>query len=548
MSLRSSRLTFLLLLCITLALLFPGQASAHAVLLGSSPEPNQQLDDSPGEIRLWFNEDVNLAGEAVRLLDALGSPVRLEDVGYGENATVIRASIPGALPDGSYVVVWAAISADGHTIRGSFIFSVGEPADATLVPPDTSNPRWVETLASGLRSLAYGVALALIGSVAFLARPSRRESLARLQRPLRIGSAVLLVLAIAVLAAEGLVANGGKPGELFDSSTLCALRDGRHLAAAAIVVFGAVLAYASVVALGRHSSLGKPVALLAGFVMASGFAWSGHSAAGSNMWLGISANTIHMASAGLWAGALLVLAVEGRGSADADYRAMLARSFSHVATVAFPVAILSGVYLSWRILPGLAELTDTTYGRLLLAKIALVAVVAAIAIVNRQHMLARLSRNSGDGTAFRRLVVVELGFVAAIAIVTGSLTGQPPTPGMNTPIPTELPAPAPVFVDTVVGPYHAIAEISPGRQGRNDIELQLHILGDSVEGPPLEVEMIFTHPETGTGPFRVEFAPDSGGTYRAWQLFPLAGTWTTTFAIRVSEFDQQRVTFEIVIR
>src|SRR2546422_4650683 len=48
-------------LALYLALLFPGLASAHAILLRSDPAKDAVLALPPHEVRMWFSEDLNPA-------------------------------------------------------------------------------------------------------------------------------------------------------------------------------------------------------------------------------------------------------------------------------------------------------------------------------------------------------------------------------------------------------------------------------------------------------------------------------------------------------
>ena len=62
--------------------------------------------------------------DGVRVLDAQGRTGRHgRGIGSGSDVSV---PVEGTLADGTYVVSWRVVSADGHPIRGTFTFSVGE--------------------------------------------------------------------------------------------------------------------------------------------------------------------------------------------------------------------------------------------------------------------------------------------------------------------------------------------------------------------------------------------------------------------------------------
>jgi len=133
---------------LTAVLLVVGSVQAHARLLRSSPAAGAELNQSPAEIRLFFNEPLQ-AGNEITL--------------YGRNFTptiVLTAEIDPAderqlfapvplLEAGEYTVQWTAVSQDGHQITGSYTF--------ILLSPDAGRPSVVVWLI-----LALGLCLPLL--------------------------------------------------------------------------------------------------------------------------------------------------------------------------------------------------------------------------------------------------------------------------------------------------------------------------------------------------------------------------------------------------
>ena len=101
-----------------------GPAGAHAVLIASDPAADALVDSPPTEIVLRFNEGVESTADAVRLLDPSGAEVG-GVTSTAEDVTV-RAELPELDEDGSYTVDWSAVSADGHPIRGAYLFHLRE--------------------------------------------------------------------------------------------------------------------------------------------------------------------------------------------------------------------------------------------------------------------------------------------------------------------------------------------------------------------------------------------------------------------------------------
>ena len=126
---RTARAGFLLAVAGALfwLLLTPGSASAHANLARSEPAANEVLEEAPERIVVWFTEEIEPAFSKIEVLDSNGS--RVDNGGSAvdsNNLKVMSVSLP-PIPNGSYTVAWKNVSiVDGHRVRGSFVFSVGE--------------------------------------------------------------------------------------------------------------------------------------------------------------------------------------------------------------------------------------------------------------------------------------------------------------------------------------------------------------------------------------------------------------------------------------
>src|SRR5207247_1446800 len=117
-----------------------------------------------------------------------------------------------------------------------------------------------------------------------------------------------------------------------------------------------------------------------------------------------------------------------------------------------------------------AGLVGTTYGRLLLVKLALLLPILALAAVNRRRHLPRLG---GDGATVRRPAMLRLarlvGWEAALALLPRVVRAARVPPPRGRPPPAPLPAPrAPLPASAHRGgrrPPRAARPPLPGRGG-----------------------------------------------------------------------------------
>lgn len=139
--------------------------------------------------------------------------------------------------------------------------------------------------------------------------------------------------------------------------------------------------------------------------------------------LGSALTLVHLTCASLWVGGLLYALRVLRRWRHAEAGPALLGLYARVAAVLLAALTATGVCSSLRRMPAgtiLDQLTDTAYGRVLLAKVVLVAAVAVLALWAR----ARLGRAADPLAACSpaRAEVVALGVVVA---VSGLLTALP---------------------------------------------------------------------------------------------------------------------------
>ena len=122
----------------------PGEAYAHANLARSAPAPNSTLDSPPNQVVVWFTEPVEPKFSEIQILAVAGARVDRDDSVVDRNDPTAVSVTLEPLPDGTYTVAWTNVSTvDGHRVRGSFVFSVGEPISGA--PVDVPNQPLVQS-------------------------------------------------------------------------------------------------------------------------------------------------------------------------------------------------------------------------------------------------------------------------------------------------------------------------------------------------------------------------------------------------------------------
>ncbi|MEU6893242.1 copper resistance protein CopC [Streptomyces sp. NPDC046557] len=431
-----------LVLAALLATLFTaaGPAAAHAALTASDPKDGAVVATAPAQVTLSFSEQVAMGDDSIRVMDPKGKRVDTGELRDMCSGSTIRygTALHSGLPNGTYTVAWQAVSADSHPVSGAFTFSVGAPSATQVTLP-------TQKAGGGPVGVAYGIAryaayigfTVLVGGAAFILLCWRRGATERpLQKLVLRGWVLLTGSTLAMLVLRGPYTGSGKFADVLDLGGLKAVLDNkagaslvsRLLLLGAAALFVAVLfgAYArrqqgagaddgrpgpfgldgaagpldvdgadtadDVVAERKDTSdlafgLGVGGAVVAAGIAAT-WALSEHASTGIQPTIAMPVDILHLLAVATWLGGLAALLVALYKVPGIEREAV--RRFSKVAFISVLVLVVTGVYQSWRQLGSWSALTGTSYGRLLLIKVALVAVLIGIAYLSRSWT-ARLS-------------------------------------------------------------------------------------------------------------------------------------------------------------
>lgn len=359
-----------------------GGASAHAALIGTDPQDGSVLKTAPTQVTLTFSESIGLLDDSFRVLDPDNRRVHTGDPGHaGDRSDTARVTLPKGLATGTFTVAWRVVSADSHPISGAFTFSIGKPsATAPPVPVDPAGDTAAGTLYDAARYVAYGGLALLIGAATFVLVCGFPGAVRRL---LLTGWWTLVLSTVALLLLRGPYERGSSPADAFDPSVLSETLTSRPGLAllARLMLLGAAAFYPV-----RQSVRGRAVLALGGLLTVSlAITWAAaeHASAGIQVPVAMVSAVLHLLSMAVWLGGLVALLTALYRSAEPLPAATVNR-FSRLALASVAVLVVTGVYQSWRGLGSWDALTSTSYGHLLVAKLAAVLVLLAGAGVSRR--------------------------------------------------------------------------------------------------------------------------------------------------------------------
>ena len=528
-------------------------AFAHANLTRASPAPNS-------------------------VLDAQGSRVDDGDSLVDTNDPLAMSVGLGPIAEGTYTVAWKNVSTvDGHRVRGSFVFSVGEPiAGASLETP--GEPLLQSPAEPFVRWLVLVSVLAMVGGLTFDLLVSRPVLLSRRAEPSvrRVGAALasrslrVMLLAVGLFIASSavqLIVNAAKAHEVSLLGTvgspmwsilgdtewgrLWLWRIGLSLAFLATL---AVLLFESIRVrpeeeTERWAVGARLLALGIGGGILVTLSLTSHGAATTGIRsAALFSDYMHLSASAFWVGALfhfalgvpLVLRSLPPGQRRACLAGLVPR-FSTMAALSVAVLIVTGIFGAWAqvtVAPALA----TPYGLTLIVKVVLVALLLALGALNLLWVRPELAEGADRGRWLKRLVAGEAALGVVVLASVGVLTSLEPArqvaarEGIG--VSDSL-----TFQDTAEGAAITL-EVEPATVGPNTFTVSLEDrLGNPI-ATASDVSLGLAYLDADLGEETASAVSMGDGTYVLSQsMLSIAGAWQVELIVRRPDAFDARTAF-----
>lgn len=521
-------------------------ASAHAVLLRTDPAPQATVGTSPQAVRLFFSEPVDAVFGGIRVFDVDGRRVDTATARHlGGADAALELPVP-RLADGTYTVTWRVVSADGHPVRGGFVFYVGAPSAISSVAiageqGASSAVSWAAGMVRAVWFVAFALLIGLAVARRFVWTPASRLAAPAAAAPFRRRTRRLLPAAWALLAIatalslgfEAAKVSGLPVGTAFGADALGEMLQvtyGRIWRVEALLVVLLALPVAVLARrrppplVGADAWLGLGGALTAALAVAA--VLNGHARTDPHPVWAVSSVALHLLVAAAWVGGLLALLAAGLPAfraAPADRRSPLLREvlrrFSPFAVGAVVVVVATGTVTSVLSFHAVSDLWRVTYGRLVLAKIVLLAGALAVAA---RHLLVlpghaetatddRPVRSFGTGAGVEALLLVAALSVAA------ALVDQ--VPGRS----IALAAAGPATLEQRAGADTVQLFLDPTAVGANELHVTFVDASGLADAAVTNVTATLTSP--GTSPADVGVQLVAPGHFAGDVTIPAAGRY-----------------------
>lgn len=483
-------------------------AHAHANLLVTTPTNMSVVETTPERVLLDFSEPLEADLIELKLYDWDAREIDLPPPTLSKgNASQMTVELP-TLQAGTYTVIWGVVSEDGHPVKGSFVFSVGTATehriDLNVDGTDLPNP-WLV----GLRYVVESVLL-LGGGLFFFTRWSGRYHLPEYEQLIsRRTRNILWLLLLLLSLGQWFVYSSTLPGSGLASILLHGNWNLLIHTPFALMVSVQILLLLLLALPGMQTLWYGIIWTL----LATNLAFGGHALGTEPVWLSLTARAVHTLSLALWLGGLAYLALTfvyaKRNKRHID-RSRFRTFFTRSAIITTLLVIISGVIMTtlqtdWPLL-----FQGSLWSNLLLLKIAIMAIMLVIALIQTIRWRRVDSQLSHAGLRLELLAGVFALFVAV-------LISQ-----MSYPVPIK---PYAHLLQATAGEATASVQIPELRIGSQTLTSQL----PDLHGKPPEkvvVRLEMTDMEMGDLESTATRLPT--GDYQAKLNFSMTGKWQYT--------------------
>jgi copper transport protein len=285
---------------------------------------------------------------------------------------------------------------------------------------------------------------------------------------------------------------------------------------------------------------------------------AGHASNGIWSWLAMPLDTLHVTAMAIWLGGLasLALVVLDR---DPDAR-RTAERFSPVALTSVVVIVITGVFATWRQVGFTRDaFLDTSFGRILIAKVGVFVVLIVLAawsrsIVRKRRPVALSAAVATEATPppdagtepadpdvrnLRWSVIGELVFGITILVLTSMLVNaQPARSALALPFSTEMRTPK-MLIDVTIDP----AEAGP-------VVMHIYTLTPSGANQYIvDAKATMSLPSKGIAPIEVPLERAGPSHFQNTNfVVPFAGKWQLVVRAYKTQVDEAAAETTVPIR
>ena len=540
-------------------------ASAHPFLLDSEPGQGQNAPAGTTQIITNYSEAVEIGFSELRVYDANGNQVDNKDTAYNGGETSLIVTTP-PLEDGVYTITSKVLSKiDGHLVQAAIVFGVGDvKIDSSLLEKqENSETTFIpESIARfpGLVGQTIVLGGVIVSITIWSSQQTRfREVFADINEQFKIKFSKIIGIGVIATFASNFIMLGVQTWRL-ETSPLDVIGTtfGTTWLIRMIITIIIIGLWFWMERKNEITIKGQIPLLIASLILIATTTMMGHGASTEleAPWI---LDYSHNLLSSIWIGGVIFFAfvalptiTKTENSIKEKITLSLIPRFSGLFIIAIGILIITGPTLLWFLDDNVASLTDSTYGKLILIKIAIAAAMIGFGGMYQIKFLKNM--NDLEKLNISRKISKPLKFEAGLGIALLAVVALL--------VNSSLPAGEIQSADAIQGTfgYESVlfsenakfdVKVLPAGIGSNTIS----VIVTSYDNKPLAdisgLKVKVSNPQKNISPIEAEVTEniqDSVTKYSADATFGFAGNWQIELEAQRAENSNENAIFSLQIK
>jgi len=409
-------------------------ASAHPFLLDSNPAQGQSVPAGTTQIFTFYSEAVEIDFSSLKIYDSNGNQIDNQDTAYNNEESSLVVTTP-PLEDGVYTIASKVLSkVDGHLVQAAIIFGVGDvQIDSSLLESqEQSETTFIPESIARFPGLV-GQTIVLGGVIASIAIWSTRQTrfgdqIGLIQDSFKAKFSKIIGFGVIAVFASNFIILAVQTWRL-EVSPLDVIETtfGTTWLTRMILTIILIGIWFWIERKNKISIKTQIPMLVTALVLIATTTMMGHGAS-TEMAPPIILDYVHNLLSSIWIGGVIFfgfIVLPAITKLDYDVRdkitASLIPRFSAMIIIALGILIITGPTLLWFLDSNVDSLTGSTYGKLILAKIAIASTMIAFGGFYQIKFVTRAKNDLKSSGVYKKLqkpLRLEAGLgIALLAVV-----------------------------------------------------------------------------------------------------------------------------------
>ena len=374
---------------------------AHAFVTKSDPAKGQSLATQPSKVDVYLSNPIDIRYSQLKVLNSSGKEIQQKDLHYiNDDQSTLSVSLPPGLKDGIYTITTKVLDqTDGHVTENAFVFAIGQVIPQNFVNPTSNNYQEISIPEAIARFPALVGQVMVVGAsfaTLWLWRPISRiswlenalaETRIKIDRNMLklaiVGSIILVSSGFVMIVVQAFSIDAGILDAI--NTKFGSIWTIRMIVSSALLV----LSFTTYHKIKKSNTICPKSHVLGlfgiGLVMLTTTSLISHGAATGKI-LPLIVDFIHNVAASLWIGGIIYIAFVlmpklrqlTSDVISASVISIIIPRFTIIAITILGFIVITGPLLLYTLESNLALTLASTYGKILIVKLSLAAVLIAI--------------------------------------------------------------------------------------------------------------------------------------------------------------------------